>query len=86
VVHVRMSVGDAAQLRGIISYDTALPQPWANRVRLATGEDPVGHMVWSYDPIAVPGTGTKPNLFGVPAAITPRGDAILSRWERTQAA
>lgn len=74
------NVRDAAEALGLRTYDTALPQPWVDRVRdtvsyLWTDDlrGPVGHVVWSYDS-AVPG---KSNIGGYPVAITPEGRAIL---------
>lgn len=43
----RMSTGEAAEAAGLPRFDTALPQPWVDRVIEAAG-DPRGHFVWSY--------------------------------------
>jgi hypothetical protein len=62
-----MNTSKAAESRGIVSYDTALPQHWVDEVQRLYGLDVRGHFVWSYD---------KPGLFGFPAPVTERGDDI----------
>lgn len=69
-LRVRMSVSDAATLRGINRFDTALQQDWVDMVRRDFGENVVGHFVWSYDVVGI---------FGYPAPITAEGDRIDER-------
>lgn len=66
-MYVSMSVYDAATLRGIENFDTALPQGWVVEVRQQTGRDVVGHFVYSY---------AAPHTFGAPVPITREGDEI----------
>lgn len=70
-----MTVREAAQARGIVNFDSALPQGWVDSVRLCTGRNPVGHFVWSYD---------TPGLFGLPAPVTEEGERILADYEAGQ--
>lgn len=79
---VTLSVYDAAKLRGIKSFDSALPQSWVDVTREHTGLNPVGHFVWSYDPkpILFQGeTRMMADVFGSPVPITPEGERILHR-------
>jgi hypothetical protein len=81
VLRVSLSVTDAAKLRGIVIFDTALPQDWVDEVRRATGICPVGHVVWRYDLPSPPGvTFPARSIAGYPAAVTPQGDSTLSLW------
>ena len=59
----------AAHERGLRSYDTALPQAWWDEANNRTGINPVGHVVWSYDP--------PHGLFGAPRAVDEVGDSII---------
>jgi hypothetical protein len=51
------------------TFDYALPQWWVDVVRETTGENPVGHVVWTYDKA----------VDGEPHAITRKGRVLLSR-------
>lgn len=68
------SLRERAKERGIVTYDTALPQGWLDKVRerikyVGGVVDPVGHVVWCYDP---------PFEFGgCPRAVTPEGDILM---------
>lgn len=44
-----MTVKEAAEARGINSFDTALPQGWVDEVWSEYGYDVRGHFVMSYD-------------------------------------
>jgi hypothetical protein len=51
-------------------YDTALPQPWVNKIT-DTGFDPRGTVVWGYP---------KGSIFGLPIPLTPiSAHKLLSR-------
>jgi len=54
---------------GLQTYDSAIPQEWANRVKDLTGFYPVGHVVWCYDRVS----------FGRPVAVTPAGEDVLAQ-------
>lgn len=52
------------------SYDTALPQPWVNKIT-ALGFDPRGQVVWGYP---------KGSIFGIPVPLSPKAaHKLLSR-------
>lgn len=44
-----MTVREAAEARGIETFDSALPQGWVDEIRERFGLDVRGHFVWSYD-------------------------------------
>lgn len=67
---VRRNKYQAADYRGIKTFDVALPQAWVDRMWRECGVDVVPHFVCSYD---------GPNIFGEPAPVTPEGDRILER-------
>lgn len=62
-----------------VSFDTAIPQQWADNVskRIGTTENISAHFVWCY-----PSRDSKEfnySLVGWPFPITPRGMEILAR-------
>lgn len=66
----------AAKAMGLHSYDTALPQDWADDFHAATGAWPNGMIVWSYD-----GAG----VFGRPVAVSDEGARLLAVYEEKRA-
>lgn len=70
VVCRTMTIPEAAAARGIVTYDTALPDGFIIEFTALAG-DPRRQIVWCYDA----------NLFGAPAAITAEGDALLALYE-----
>lgn len=44
-----LSAGEMADLLGVSSYDTAIPAGWRRKVHRATGFDPFGEVVYSYE-------------------------------------
>ena len=66
------SVKELADAQGVKVYDTALPQPWVDKMRDVYHHDVRGHFVWSYD-----GAG----VFGRPHALTPEGGEMLLEEE-----
>lgn len=68
-MQVELSFEQKAVLRGLRSYDSALPQAWWDVAMKRTGVNPAGHVVWSYD---------EPHTIGgAPRAIDDTGDMIL---------
>src|SRR5215203_127514 len=64
-----MTIDEAAASRGILTYDTALPEAFIAEISALAG-DPRRHIVWCYDH----------DLFGAPAAITAEGDRLLALY------
>lgn len=62
------TIDGAAELIGYKSYDTAVPQDWADTVRNLTGIYPVGHVVWCYD---------GKTMLGNPAPVTSVGFELM---------
>lgn len=60
----RMATGEAAAAAGLTRFDTALPQPWVDRVSEAAG-DPRGHFVWSYERDRIAGEPFPTTTHGV---------------------
>jgi hypothetical protein len=65
-----MTIDEAAASRGIVTYDTALPEAFIAEISALAG-DPRRQMVWCYDT----------DVFGAPAAITPEGDTLLAAYQ-----
>jgi len=64
------TMAEAAAALGLEVFDTAIPQPWADAVRDATGIYPAGHVVWCYDG----------SLLGYPVALTLDGRRAIGQW------
>lgn len=61
-------IADELEEKGILKvYDWATPQPWFDTMLANTGQNPSGHIVWSYDK----------SWFGRPFAITMFGWQLL---------
>lgn len=69
-----LTIAERAHMRGIKSYDTALPEEFRARVAKATGVNPIGEIVWSYDD----------DILGQPAAVTNHGDTILRLLDQVE--
>ena len=61
------TIGERADELGLVSYDTALPQPWIDNAR-AFGLQVLGSFVWSYD---------NAGVFGEPIALNLSGESML---------
>ena len=61
------TIGERCDELGLLSYDTALPQPWVDDAR-AFGLEVRGQFVWSYD-------GAR--VFGEPIALTLAAESML---------
>jgi hypothetical protein len=64
-----MTIDEAAASRGILTYDTALPEAFIAEISALAG-DPRRQIVWCYDN----------DLFGSPAAITAEGERLLALY------
>ncbi len=53
---------------GVESFDWAMPQDWFELAVGVSGDNPSGHVVWSYD---------GGSMFGQPVGIDPNGDRIV---------
>jgi len=65
------TVQQAAEEKGLTTYDCALPEYWVGKVRDILNREPVGNIVWCYswdDELLHRGT---------PVAITKEGEIIL---------
>jgi len=63
--------------RVLVTYDTAVPQDWFDRVLAATKRSPFGHVVWAYRWKLADGTEVE-SLFGEPVAVDAMGVIILA--------
>ena len=68
------TVDEACKRLGLKTYDTALPQPWVDKVYEQTGVWPCGLVVWCYD---------GASIFGYPRAICSNGDDLLLRYNES---
>ncbi len=70
-----MNVKEAAEAKGLDSWDSALPQIWVDEVRklLPEGMRPMGNIVWCYRWDAA---GFSDN-WGRPVAVTYEGELLL---------
>ncbi len=57
------------------SYDIATPQDWFDMVCNRTGQNPYGHIVWSYDDFL----DGKSNIFGLPYPVDEVGLEMMQR-------
>lgn len=71
--------GDGAARRaGLQNFDWGVPQEWFQSVVDDTGENPSGHIVWSYDTLSGHPDGPR-CTFGYPVAITEKGRILLGQ-------
>lgn len=99
VVKNRLTVQEAAELLGLKSFDTALPQIWLDDILLRMSITPcsktfpenwkdlvLSGLVWCYDP----DDKGSPSLFGYPVALTTKTLDLLTRacprqiWDFTE--
>jgi len=71
-----MTVKEAADMKGLNSYDTALPQAWVDTVCKVLPDNLsnlMGNVVWCYRWEAV----DFDDIWGRPVAISPHGELII---------
>ena len=68
-----MNISELADILGLKSYDTALPQAWVDEFVVVTGFNPVGYFVWSYD---------YAKIFGEPYPLNQKAFHMFMEYEK----